>query len=106
VSVICEAFGCTPAEALRQDWHLVEAVLDYRAARAAIDVMNGPEASRSFETLKRNPRLVEVLSMMARAQRGLPLQARSEDHEATGLDVASQYRTEAEVLRGPQDERG
>lgn len=37
MSVICEAFGCSPSEALRQDWALVRAVLDYRAMEAAKD---------------------------------------------------------------------
>lgn len=32
---MCEAFGCTPDVAERQDWHIVSSILRYRAARAA-----------------------------------------------------------------------
>jgi hypothetical protein len=33
--VVCEAFGCTPDVAERQDWHVVNSILRYRAAKAA-----------------------------------------------------------------------
>lgn len=36
---MCEEFGCTPAEALRQDWRLVRDIMDLRAyARAKVAV--------------------------------------------------------------------
>lgn len=34
ISVVCQAFNCTPSEALAQDPQLVRAVLDYRRLAA------------------------------------------------------------------------
>lgn len=65
VSVICEAFGCTPAEALRQDWPLVQAVLDYRAAQRAAALLAGADGA---ERLAQEPALQRLLLDMRRAQ--------------------------------------
>ena len=65
VSVICEAFGCTPAEALRQDWPLVEAVLDYRAAERAAALL---ASEGGDELLAQQPALQRLLLDMRRAQ--------------------------------------
>lgn len=65
VSVICEAFGCTPAEALHQDWPLVEAVLDYRAAERAAALLASEDGA---ELLARQPALQRLLLDMRRAQ--------------------------------------
>ena len=35
VSIVCEAFGCPPDVALRQDWRLVKGILEYRLAESA-----------------------------------------------------------------------
>lgn len=40
ISVVCEAFGCTPKEALEQDWRVVKNILDYRAMVAAKEQHN------------------------------------------------------------------
>ena len=63
--MICEAFGCTPAEALRQDWRLVEAVLDYRAAERAAALL---ASDGGDELLAQQPALQRLLLDMRRAQ--------------------------------------
>ena len=65
VSVICEALGCTPAEALQQDWPLVEAVLDYRAAERAAALLASEDGA---ELLAKQPALQRLLLDMRRAQ--------------------------------------
>ena len=65
VSVICEAFGCTPAEALRQDWPLVEAILDYRAAERAAALL---ASEGGAERLAQEPALQRLLLDMRQAQ--------------------------------------
>ena len=47
MSVICEAFGCLPGDALGQDWHLVRDVLDYRLLQAAKEQHNRNAAEMS-----------------------------------------------------------
>ena len=68
VSHVCEAFNCTPDVAERQDWALVQAILDYRAARLAVDLMN--DGSRGYEQLVKRPELQDILLRMHRAQQG------------------------------------
>ena len=63
--MICEAFGCTPAEALKQDWPLVEAVLDYRAAERAAALLAGENGA---ERLAQHPALQRLLLDMCSAQ--------------------------------------
>jgi hypothetical protein len=89
VSEVCEAFGCTPDEALRQDWGLVTAIFDYRAANQAVKSFNDKDG---FTVLERNPQLIEVLARMARAQRGEPLDAPGAADE--GKAIAQRYMAE------------
>lgn len=63
--MICEAFGCTPAEALQQDWPLVEAVLDYRAAAQAAELL---ASEGGAEVLAKQPALQRLLLDMRQAQ--------------------------------------
>ena len=63
--MICQAFGCTPAEALQQDWPLVEAVLDYRAAERAAALL---ASEGGDEQLAQQPALQRLLLDMRRAQ--------------------------------------
>ena len=65
VSVICEAFGCTPAEALRQNWPLVRDILDYRAAERAAELL---ASEGGDEVLAQQPALQRLLLDMRRAQ--------------------------------------
>lgn len=89
MSEICEAFGCTPDEALRQDWGLVTAIFDYRTANQAVKSFNEKDG---FTVLERNPALIESLARMARAQRGEPLDAPGAVNE--GKAIARQYMAE------------
>ncbi len=68
MSDVCEVFSCPPDVALRQDWHLVQAILEERAARRAVDLFN--QGGEGFEALKQSPGLQEVLLEMHRAQSG------------------------------------
>lgn len=63
---MCVAFGCTPDVALRQDWALVQAILDYRTAKAAIDLFNG--GKEGAEELLKHPEMGAILVDMYRAQ--------------------------------------
>lgn len=101
MSAVCEAFGCPPSVAEEQDLTTVQAVLDYRMARAARDTFNQPDRARAFEALQANPELLRMLSMMHRAQSGLPLEG--SDMEDEGLAVAGAHRTGS---RDEEDEDG
>ena len=96
ISNICEVFGCTPGEAAAQDMSLVQGVIDYRNARLAVDVFNGPDKAEAFKTLQENPHLVQALAYMRRAQNGSPLAAAPEELMQEGLEVAELYRAEEE----------
>jgi hypothetical protein len=63
-------FSCTPAEALQQDYTLVQSVMDWRAARRAVDLF---DASDGLEQLHKSPGLLTILAMMQRAQDGRDL---------------------------------
>lgn len=68
VSEICEAFGCPPDVAERQDPRLVRAVIDYRNAKQAIAWFNDGE--RGQEQLAKYPELGTLLLELVRAQGG------------------------------------
>lgn len=89
MSDVCELFGCTPDIAIRQDLSLVEAIADYRAARAARDAMNHQDRKRGFEILRDNPGLMRVMAYMARAQQGKPLDAPALEQEGMGVAEAN-----------------
>ena len=63
--MICEAFGCTPAEALRQDWPRVRSVLDYRTAERAAELL---ASEGGDELLAKQPALQRLLLDMRRVQ--------------------------------------
>lgn len=73
MSVVCEEFGCTPDIAMRQDLVVVRRILDYRAAMMAKEKFNDKDKGAAFDFFHAHPRLLEVLTLMSRAQRGLPL---------------------------------
>lgn len=97
MSAVCELFGCPPSVAVEQDWGLVEAIADYRAARAARDAMNDPDRKRGFATLRDSPGLLRALAYMARAQQGKPLDAPQRELAQEGIDVAAVHRDAPEV---------
>lgn len=92
--MVCEAFGCTPLEAKEQDWHEVQAILDYRAAERARDLFNSPNKSQAFDELKANPYLTELLSRMHRAQVGAAPQGDAEEAQREGLQIAAALRSD------------
>ena len=69
VSDVCEAFGCTPDVALRQDARLVNQILEYRSVKAALRLANGGDKGNA--ELQKHPELLELLRTIDRAQRGL-----------------------------------
>ncbi len=64
VSEVCSAFGCTPREAERQDIQMVRAVLDYRNAKAAVEMFNSQEGRKE---LAKHAALGDLLLEMHRA---------------------------------------
>jgi len=70
---------------------MVQAIFDYRTAAQAVRSFND---KGGFETLQKNPALIESLARMARAQRGEPLDAPGAVDE--GREVARQYMIEQE----------
>ena len=66
MSDVCELFGCTPREALRQNLNLVNRIADYRAAKLAVEAMNGGEAGA--KRLVETPALGNMLAELMRAQ--------------------------------------
>lgn len=66
MSEVCDAFHCTPKEALVQDWTLVQGVFDYRNARAAVDLFN--QGKKGLESLGKQPALMDLLVELHRAQ--------------------------------------
>ena len=77
----------------------MEAIADYRSARAARDAMNNPDRKRGFDTLAENPGLMRSLAYMARAQQGKPLDGRW-DAEGEGMRVAERNRDVPEAGDG------
>ena len=68
MSEVCEAFGCAPDVALRQDWQTVLDVLDYRNAKAAIALFN--QGKKGADQLLQQPHLMAILLRLTRAQQG------------------------------------
>ena len=68
MSVVCEAFGCVPDVAERQSRQLVTAIIDYRNARYAIELMNG--GADGAQKLGQHRELMDLLLEMKRAQLG------------------------------------
>jgi len=97
LSAICEAFGCTPSQALSEDWDTVHRVLEYRAAQAAVDTFNQKDRKTAFKRLEQNPGLAEILARMQRAQMGAPLAGA--DLAAEGADV---FRAHAAPVEGEE----
>lgn len=53
---------------MRQDWTLVQAVLDYRNAGVAVELFN--QGRKGVEQIQREPLLAEILLELHRAQDG------------------------------------
>jgi hypothetical protein len=68
VAEVCAAFGCTPSQALREEWTLVSRVLEYRNAREALRLFNG--GPTGLAQLQQQPQLVALLLAMTRAANG------------------------------------
>lgn len=68
LSEVCSAFGCPPDVAGRQDWALVQAILDYRQAREAIALFN--RGRSGVEEMGRRPEMQEMLLRLVKAQEG------------------------------------
>lgn len=66
ISIVCEAFGCTPKEAEEQDWALVQAILDYRAVQVPLDLMK--QGDTGAKVLASQPSLLQPLEQIRRAQ--------------------------------------
>lgn len=65
---MCEAFGCTPSEALKQDAALVEQILEYRTARRAVELFESDDHKAAVKVFQKYPELLETLGLMRRAQ--------------------------------------
>lgn len=76
VSAVCEEFGCTPEEAIRQDARLVEQVVTYRRARDAIRLFNA--GKDGAEQLAQHPELLDLLLDLSRAQADWPTMTREQ----------------------------
>ena len=66
MSEVCDAFHCTPKEALVQDWTLVQGVFDYRNAKTAVELFN--QGKKGVEELGKKPALMNLLVELHRAQ--------------------------------------
>ncbi len=66
--MICEAFTCTPSQAIKEDWPLVKAILEYRTAKWAVDTFN--DRDHGMQTMQRNPQLLDMLKERVQAQSG------------------------------------
>ena len=90
ISNICEAFGCTPAEAERQDARLVDEIITYRNARVALAAMDAKDVA----VFEQHPNLLTLLSKMTRAQLGMPMDQAT---EGEGEAVVAKHIEEAEA---------
>lgn len=63
---MCEAFNCPPDVAERQDAMKVNAILEYRLARTAIELFN--QGANGVEALQKHPAMVNLLVELHRAQ--------------------------------------
>lgn len=66
ISIVCDAFGCTPLEAEQQPWSLVQAILDYRAAKTVMDLTEQGEGGA--KVLAKYPSLLQGLEQVRMAQ--------------------------------------
>ena len=62
VSTVCEAFNCTPDVALKQDFKLVRAILDYRMAESSKRVFNSDASKMSPEQVRMWKKLKEAFN--------------------------------------------
>lgn len=85
LSVICESFGCTPSQALAEDWDTVHRVLEYRAAAAAVETFTQRDRAGAVARLQQHPGLLEMLARMQRAQTGRPLHGGDLRQEGAGV---------------------
>lgn len=66
LSDVCEAFGCLPDEAERQDAALVQQILSYRTAAKAVEVYR--MGKQGIEILAKYPVLIDSLVALSKAQ--------------------------------------
>jgi len=66
ISIVCEAFGCTPDVAEKQDWSLVQAILDYRNAKVPLELMQQGEAGA--KAMAAHPDVMNPIGELYRAQ--------------------------------------
>lgn len=76
VSAVCQEFTIAPDVAIRQDWPMVQAVMEYRRASEAMALVRAPaaERDRAFRVLTESPGMLELLAKLHRAQTGQPLE--------------------------------
>lgn len=79
------------------------AILDYRTAVAAKDTFEAKDRKRAFDMLNENPRLLEMLSKMHRAQMGLPLTVPDRRARQEGMEIAEAHRKTEEEGEGEED---
>ena len=58
--MVCEAFGCLPSEAMKEDWGVIREILDYRMLASARDQHNE-------DATKMQPAQVELWTEMVKA---------------------------------------
>lgn len=112
VSEICKAFGCTPAEALEQDYELVTSILEARTAQDAVDLFTLPPGAtakdakahnkRAFEILAASKSMLLLLANMPRTQMGkeLLVDQRGKAAQDEGVDVAKEHFAKTVVEEG------
>jgi len=66
ISEVCEAFGCLPDEAERQDPQLVRRILTYRNAKLAREWLSDTQGGRA--RLEAHPHLITLVREMLEAQ--------------------------------------
>ena len=62
ISIICEAFSCTPDIALQQNPQIVREVLEYRMAQATVEQFNDDASKMTPEMVEMMKRLQESLN--------------------------------------------
>lgn len=50
ISRVCESFHCLPSQAVREDWILLQRVLDFRSAREAYRVAERDDADEMIDS--------------------------------------------------------
>lgn len=89
ISEMCEAFHCTPDVAEQQDFALVQRILEYRKAKAAVAAFD--RGAKGVKVLQSHPDWLELLAEMHRAQlntevTGVQLLADMDEREADDGD--------------------